>query len=198
MYQNIDEYAFYDCSSLKSVRIPSSVDSINDHAFANCSSLTSITILNPDCGIFDSKTTIFTSSEAEKSFFGDEVYDANGNQIFVFNFDGTICGYNDSTAEKYAEKYGYKFKSLGEAPFTLGDPTKDGYIDAVDASLVLEEYTNVSTGGASVMTNTEKKAADINSDGAVDASDASLILAYYVYVSTGGKRTLGELMRMKK
>ena len=40
----IDEYAFANCSGLKSVTIPSSVKSIGDIAFANCSKLTSITI----------------------------------------------------------------------------------------------------------------------------------------------------------
>lgn len=41
---SIGEYAFYSCSSLTSVSIPSSVTSIGEYAFCNCSSLTSISV----------------------------------------------------------------------------------------------------------------------------------------------------------
>ena len=43
---SIGEYAFYKCSSLTSVVIPSTVTSIGIYAFYNCSSLTSIEIPN--------------------------------------------------------------------------------------------------------------------------------------------------------
>ena len=42
----ICDYAFSDCSSLKSISIPNSVTSIGSYAFYDCSSLTSITIPN--------------------------------------------------------------------------------------------------------------------------------------------------------
>ena len=83
---SIGDFAFYYCSSLESITIPDSVTSIGDYAFYNCSSLESITILNPDCEIYDSKYTI------------DE--------------NATIYGYEGSTAEAYAEKYGREFVAL--------------------------------------------------------------------------------------
>ena len=43
---SIGEEAFYYCSGLTSVTIPSSVTSINDYAFSRCSGLTSVTIGN--------------------------------------------------------------------------------------------------------------------------------------------------------
>ncbi len=39
---SIGEYAFYNCSSLTSIEIPTSLTSIGEYAFCNCSSLTSI------------------------------------------------------------------------------------------------------------------------------------------------------------
>ena len=40
----IGDYAFYDCSTLKSITIPDSVISIGDYSFQDCSSLLSVTI----------------------------------------------------------------------------------------------------------------------------------------------------------
>jgi hypothetical protein len=87
-------------SELTSVTIPKSVKTIEGYAFYNCPKLTSITILDPDCEI-----------KGISAFDRAADYDSE-----VTAFDGTVYGYDGSTAQAYAKKHGYKFKSLGEAP----------------------------------------------------------------------------------
>ncbi|MCQ2387293.1 MAG: leucine-rich repeat protein, partial [Clostridia bacterium] len=72
----INDYAFYNCSSLTSVTIGNSVTAIGSSAFSNCSSLTSITIPNSvtsiDSGAFSgcSKLTSVTIPNSVKSIGG--------------------------------------------------------------------------------------------------------------------------------
>ncbi len=99
---SIGDWAFEDCKKLTSIMIPYSVTSIRDFAFLDCTNLSSITIMNPDCEIYDDAGTISND------------YDHN-----IYN--GTIYGYEDSTAQVYAEKYGYKFESIGKVPAFEGE-----------------------------------------------------------------------------
>lgn len=139
---SIERAAFYGCSGLKSINIPDSITSIGFRAFSDCTSLTSVTILNHECEIYDYTNTI---SNGEN----DEPY-----------FNGTIYGYENSTAQGYAEKYGYKFEVLGEAPVkesALGDVDGDGKTDSSDTSRILAEYSLLSTSGEGTFTDSMKK-----------------------------------------
>lgn len=186
---------FYGCSSLKDLTIPDSIDTINSGVFrecasletitfsknvnkvdftalCNCSNLKSVIFENPECKIADAEYTICNSHD----------FDTKEN---VFN--GTIYGYENSTAQTYAEKYNRKFVALEEKPATaeLGDVNGDSTVDSSDASLVLAEYARIQTGGAGEFTESQLKSADVNNDDVVDSSDASKILAYYAMISTG-------------
>ena len=168
---SISDAAFFSCYSLESITIPDSVTNIGIYAFCECISLESITILNPECEIYDDKETIT---------------------------HGVIKGYEDSTAQAYAEKYNRKFESLGAAPENTetesGDLNDDGKIDANDATLVLVNYSLLSTGEPIQLTESQQKAADVNGDGKIDSSDATTILQYYSYLSTGGKDSFADFL----
>lgn len=69
-------------------------------------------------------------------------------------------------------------------PLNYGDVNGDGFIDAVDASIVLAEYAAISVGSPSTFKNGQKNLADMNRDGFIDAVDASIILSIYASNST--------------
>ncbi|MDE6666128.1 MAG: leucine-rich repeat protein [Ruminococcus sp.] len=149
------------CKSLKSVIIPESVTSIGAMAFSNCENLTEITILNPECEIEDDS--------------GETIYNrlVNGNDGFTatwdYYFGGTIYGYENSTAQEYAEKYDRKFVSLGTAPeknTPTGDMNGDGDFNISDI-VTFQKYI---LGGSDTEVS-DLKNADLNSDGLLDAFD---------------------------
>ncbi|MCM1313917.1 MAG: leucine-rich repeat protein [Prevotella sp.] len=158
---SIGESAFHYCLSLTSIDIPDSVTSISDMAFKGCSSLTSITILNPECAICNDKDTI------TNGYF----QDSNG---YNYNdFKGTIYGYENSTAQAYAEKCGYKFESIGKAPEKItitGDLNGDNEFNLSDV-VILQKYIL----GASDTEISDWKQADLNDDGVLDIFDLCLM-----------------------
>lgn len=84
--------------------------------------------------------------------------------------------------------------TVSAADLQLGDINGDNSIDSSDASLILAEYSAVSTGGKSTFTKAQKKAADLDSNNTIDSSDASDVLRYYAYVSTGGTLPIKEYL----
>ncbi len=183
--KTIDAWAFRSCVSLKSVEIPASVKSIGDEAFWGCDKLESVTILNPYCTIFDSSATISSDRKKRLDENGETVKDEKGEDKYFPYFTGTIIGYDNSTAQRYAKKYGYKFQSLGEAP-VMGDANLDRVVNAKDASAILAEYSALSTGKKAAFNSRQTVNSDINRDGYINAADASNVLAFYGFLSTGG------------
>ena len=97
--KSIGDFAFDNCTSLQSVTLPASVNDVCAGAFMGCADLKSMIIQNPSCDIND--------------YYGAEL-----------GMPGTtvVYGYAGSTAQTYADKYGYQFESLGKAP-QLAAPT---------------------------------------------------------------------------
>ena len=200
-------FAFESCDSLKRIVIPETVTKIDDCAFYLCHNLSSVTILNSECVIDDEY-----NGEDGVTFCNTCIY-PNGNYL------GIIQGYDNSTAEKYAQQYDRTFVSLGTNPastttititttasitttppittepaYSLGDVNGDGSVDSTDASAVLAEYAAIQTGNESSFTDKQEEVANVNMDGTIDSSDASVILSYYAYLSTGGTLSMEDYL----
>ncbi len=82
--------------------------------------------------------------------------------------------------------------------YTLGDVDENGMIDAADATLTLQTYSELSTGRLVSINARQQKAADTNKDGMIDSSDATSILRYYSFMSTGGSGSFEAFLKSVK
>ncbi len=127
--------------------IPENVKSIDKGAFIHCENLESITILNPDCAVYDSRDTICN-------------YITYGG-VPITKYSGIIRGYENSTAQAYAEKYGYDFRAIGDA-------NGDGKVTVADAVMI----QNFISGKSEL---TDRQACDLCQDGKIDSFDLCLL-----------------------
>lgn len=176
---------FMSCSALESVFLNNSVSSIPDNCFSSCTSLKNINI--PESVVFIGTEAFFGCTDLSGIFIpatvgiiGDNAFGMHSGRNSVIekinNF--RLRGLPDTAVTEYAENTGI------EIYCKIGDVNCDNFIDAVDSSLVLSEYANISTGGESSFDTYQKYVADYNNDGFVDAVDATLILVEYARLQT--------------
>ena len=161
---------------LINVIVPASVKKIERFGFYLCEHLKSITILNPDCEIYDLDATICNTVARHKAGIT----------------DGAIRGYENSSAQQYAEKNTYPFEVMAEDELLRGDCNGNWKVENTDAQAVLVAYTDALSGDPINLNDPQKKACDINGDGKVDVADAQYILLYYVNNTISGVSTSWE------
>ncbi len=124
--------AFCLCNSLENIVIPESVSEIEYAAFSYCEHLESVTVMNKECEIYDDYDT--------------------------FSIDSVIYGYENSTAQDYAEKYNRVFVSvtelansfllkkeeITETECEIIDMNKDGKCNVFDYIILKRQMTNKS------------------------------------------------------
>lgn len=153
----IDRYAFAWCTSIKSIVIPDTIDTINEFAFCECPNLSSVKIMNPKCDIYD----------YWDDGYGLTICNSYDNDTNKGNYLGVIYGYNDSTAQYYAENFDRTFISLG--PFVKdGDCNNDGDVTIADA-VMLQKFL---LGNGSL---TNWKNANLCKDDRIDVFDMVLM-----------------------
>ncbi|MDE6707320.1 MAG: leucine-rich repeat protein, partial [Oscillospiraceae bacterium] len=164
----IEDWAFSYCFALESITIPNSVTTIGESAFCGCSALKSITIPNSVTSIkflaFDCKNLETIKIENPEC----EIEDYENCTIFD---RATIYGYDNSTAQAYAEKYDREFVSLGEAPvYEIGDINRDGAINVTDI-IYLQKYLH----GKQNISQRQYALADMNQDNMINIFDFVLL-----------------------
>lgn len=122
----IGEYAFSGSKGINDITIPEQITEIGMQAFISCMNMEHIRIMNPDCVIAD---------------------DGSGYTISTLKampYVGTVYGYTGSTAEAFANKYHYKFQSLGGSSVTTELTTSETTITTFTTTTVTSAETTVS------------------------------------------------------
>ena len=174
---SIGNDAFNDCTNLTSITIPDSVTRIGSNAFERCKSLTSITIKNPECVISDYSSTISDTA--------------------------TIYGYDNSTAQAYAEKNNRTFICLDESPVVttpIVTTTPAATTTTTTTTSIPTTTSSITTTSATTTTpivttppeTTELDLGDVDNNKNINAVDASMILAEYAILATNGKPNFTE------
>lgn len=106
---NVGKRAFGECVSLQNVALPSSVQTIGREAFAGCAKLRSITLA-------DGLLTIGINAFQRCAVLGDIIMPNSLTEIGAGAFANApeavlVCGF-DSTAHKFALKYGIRFRLM--------------------------------------------------------------------------------------
>ena len=108
------------CYSLTDVKLPSSVEKTGYLSFCQCTALRSISFYNPDCVIGDEGENAIT--EAGRKYDNLEFQNSctlnnttvidEDNHILYGVYSGIKNGFDNSTAQEFAEKYGYEFAPI--------------------------------------------------------------------------------------
>ncbi|MGN1116835.1 MAG: leucine-rich repeat domain-containing protein [Candidatus Ornithomonoglobus sp.] len=137
--ETIGDYAFTSCQKLTGIEIPDGVKIISDNAFSSCRSLASIEIPDTVTSIGD---WVFMGCSSLASITFLSPYTVIGSRMFPGYGDFfVIYGYDNSTAQTYAEQYGIPFESLGvssnEPDIIAGGICGDNLTWSLDSSRTL-------------------------------------------------------------
>ncbi|MDE6834423.1 MAG: hypothetical protein K2J39_09315 [Ruminococcus sp.] len=89
----------------------------------------------------------------------------------------------DYESENFKKEYPISDKKFA-IENKAGDINADSFTDAIDSSMILTAYAELSTNGKSGFTTVQEITADVNNDDEINAVDASMLLQYYAYIST--------------
>lgn len=202
--------AFYGCTGLCSVEIPSWIETLCFGAFQNCSALAELVINE---GISTIPAQCFYGCSALQSAAIPESVTEIGERAFMDcsglsrveipdtvvqiadnAFDGcdelVVYCTKDSYALTYAinNEIAYVITDADtvEDTYMLGDADSDGKVVITDATIIQRVLAGI------CVTTLNEKAADVNQSGAVDITDATCIRRYLAGISTPYK--VGEVV----
>ena len=157
-------------SSLSEIHYRAHVIKEKTLAGARCSS--DVYIYDPECEIYDSEKTILAQSRLKNPEYHEEyIFDGESSEETekYITADIIIHGYENSTAQAYAEKYDRKFELI-EDTVLKGDANGDGEFGIADA-VILSKWIL-----SDAQTDIKSwKSADLNNDNQLDAIDLCIM-----------------------
>ncbi len=183
----IESCAFYDCTNLTSVVIPSSITS-GSMSFYGCVNLTTVVFCEGVtkacdrlfCGTYP--TTVVLPSSITLI---EDIALGNTTDGLVVYYAGTEEEWSEVIVNSIGYITGlYNYELTCNVPVSwfdpdLGDINDDGSVTPVDAHQALVAYASEQVGQDTGLTDEEMGYADIDGDGSVTPSDAHYMLLYY-------------------
>lgn len=112
--------------------------------------------------------------------------------IVILTKDNDNNNDKQTSSESVHENIGVTDNINSVEPYDIGDANGDGIISGSDATLILSEYTLISSRKSS-FDDIQNKAADVDGDGKITGSDAAIVLRYYTVLSAGGRDKIPPL-----
>lgn len=169
---NLGSAAFYSCSGLTSVILPSSITEIKDYTFAYCWNLTTLDIPRTvttigDCAFYDcSELTSLTCRAAIPPV----VYN---DDVFIESFESATLYVPVSAVDAYKAADVWKnFASIVgfEDEIVAGDVDGNGKVDVADITALIDVML-LGTGAGN-------PAADVDGNGVVNVADITALIDY--------------------
>lgn len=138
--------------------------------------------------MLDGESNSITNQKAILQKFAEDNGFPNPTFYVDDGFSGTIYGYDNSTAQTYAEKYGYNFVSLGEyRVLPTGEVVGVEGITINDAQFCLNIANEIVLGMDVKTLYSEETllAAVLDKSGQITSADAQYILEYVNSISLG-------------
>lgn len=136
--KTINGNAFLDCENITEIIIPKNVENIEDFAFSDCSNLEKVYVTSKNVEFGD---IVFTNGVKVPT-----LDNPNGGYIFI----GTIYGYENSTAQEYAESNDIAFEILDEEPAVT---TATTIVSETSTTTLTTAVSDTSTTDTSSLTN---------------------------------------------
>lgn len=157
---NIGEEAFEYCQNVTSIIIPESVTNIGRVAFESCENLTSVIIPQ---GVTQIEESTFAGCSSLKSVTIPKTVTSIDQSAFDTSVDLTIFCYKDSTAEKYAKTYKFKYQYLTDESDSSTDTENNQKLPAVGKTVTSgkDSYKVTKQGTAVAFVKTKSKSKTI-------------------------------------